>query len=512
VGADRTTCTPRPRSVSRYLAGLALAVLLGSCASIPKAVERPPSHAVEAYATAPLGRLVARRQPRSDVSGFRLLVSGDRAYRARLALVDEAVESLDLQYYVVERDDSTRELFAHVRRASERGVRVRLLLDDLNTVSRDAGLARFASRPNVQVRLFNPFPAARSSLASRFLVAAADLPRLTRRMHNKLLVADNAVAIAGGRNLGAAYFDGPGDVAFADLDVLVAGPVVRSLSESFDHFWNSELTYPIGAVAGAPANGVAGAPAPVTTSQGAPPAGELLRELVWARGHVLADRPTKVVGANALPADSVHEDVLAIVARAKRTVSIVSPYFIPDDHVMEVLRDLRRRGVSIGVLTNSLATTDMPMAHAAYARYRVELLALGVQLYELRTGPGRRGGLLGSSSRSSKASLHAKAVLVDDRVAVVGSMNLDPRSAQENTEVGVVIDSGELGARMARLFAQGIEPEASYTLRLEPDGRTLQWVTRDSGADRVRFRDPEAGWWRALSSVLLRVIVPEAAL
>ena len=490
-------------------------------------MERVPSHALENPGTTSLGRRVTAVLPSRDRSGFRLLSSGDTAYRARLALVDQAEQSLDLQYYVVERDPSTRELFARIRRAAEYGVRVRILLDDLNTVSRDAALARYAAHPNVEIRLFNPFPAARSSLASRFLVAAADLGRLTRRMHNKLFVADNAVAIAGGRNLGAAYFEGTEDVNFADLDVLAAGPVVRDQSRTFDRNWNSDLAYPVDMVVGRPA-GLATTPVPSPASATASlpaspgpageepsdalPVGEPLQRLVWAHAHVLADPPTKVASTGASAPGPVFDSVLAMLRRAGQSVAIVSPYVIPSSDLLDALRQLRDRGVAVQVLTNSLATTDMPVAHAAYARHRVELLTLGVQLHELRATPGRRGGLLGASSRSSRASLHAKGILVDGRWLVVGSMNLDPRSALENTEVGIVIDSAELGAQMARLIGQGIQPEASYALRLEPDGRTIQWTTRESGAEHTYVHDPEAGFWRSLANVLLRVTVPEAPL
>jgi phosphatidylserine/phosphatidylglycerophosphate/cardiolipin synthase-like enzyme len=504
----------------RALAGLGVLALLGSCASLPRDVARVPSHALDDFATTRLGQQVAAMQPNPDASGFRLLPSGDAAYDARVALVDQAQRSLDLQYYLIENDPPIRELFAHIRRAAERGIRVRLLLDDLRTASHDAALARFAARPNVQVRLFNPFPAGRSSSVSRFLLAAGDLSRLSRRMHNKLFVADNAVAIAGGRNLGAAYFQRTDDVNFADLDVLVAGPVVRDLSRSFDRYWNSRLAYPIAALAEPPAPGAAEGRVPTDAELAAPgspprrsPADlQLVWRLVWAPARVLVDRPSKVDGASR-PGDPpvILDDVLAIVRGATRSVVIVSPYFIPTAEVTDALRELRSRGVVVRVLTNSLATTDVPAAHAAYARHRPELLALGVELHELRATPSRRSAFLGSS-KSSRSSLHAKAILVDGHVLFVGSMNLDPRSAVENTEVGLLIDSADLGAQISRLFAQGVRPEDSYAVRLGTDGRTIEWITGDASGERRDSHDPEAGFWRSLTNVFLGMTIPEGLL
>jgi cardiolipin synthase C len=489
-------------------------LFLAGCATLPRNVERVPSRALEDFRATSLGRAVAAAQPSPDASGFRLVPSGDVAYQTRLALVDHAERTLDLQYYLIGDDPSTRELFTHVRRAIERGVRVRLLLDDLNAARHDAALARFAARPNVEVRLFNPFPAGRDSTVSRFLLAADDLRRLTRRMHNKLFVVDNAVAITGGRNLAGEYFQRTGDVNFADLDVLAAGAVVRDLSRSFDRYWNSPLSYPIATLTRASPNVPAAGLAPTDASTPPPPPGQAVGDLrlVWAPARVLVDRPSKVEGSDPPSEQSILlDDLLAIVGRAERDVAIISPYFIPDPEVTVVLRKIRARGVTVRVLTNSLATTDVPAAYAAYARHCPELLALGVELYELRPAPGQRRGFLRSAG-SSRPSLHAKAILVGGHLVFVGSMNLDPRSALENTEVGLLIDSRELGQQLARLFAQGILPENSYALRLAPDTQAVEWITRDGAEERRYRQEPEAGFWRRLGSRLLGVTVPEELL
>ena len=502
----------------RFLAWLVVLALVGACASLPHDVERNPSRALGEFDETALGRRVQAVQPDPKLSGFRLLPSGDTAYQLRLTLIDEAVRTLDLQYYTVERDASTRALFVHLRRAAERGVRIRLLLDDLNTVTRDANLARFAKHPRIEVRLFNPFPAGRGAAASRFLFAAADLPRLTRRMHNKLFVADNALAITGGRNLGAAYFQSTGDINFADLDVLVGGAAVRELSRTFDRYWNSKLTYPIEALASGspPATPAESSPVGADPAAGGPIRARqpLNLHLVWASSRVVVDRPSKVAHPGPGRNPTVTDDVLTLIQNATQSVTLVSPYFVPSPELTGVLRELRSRSVTVRVLTNSLATTDMPAAQVAYAGHRLELLSMGVELYELRPTSGGGPGFLGSGSGSgsSKSTLHAKAALVDDRWLFVGSMNLDSRSALENTEVGVIIDSRELGAHLARIMKQGTDPSVSYALRLAPDGRTIQWVTHDSGREAVHTHDPEAGFWRSLLATLLYGAVPEALL
>jgi putative cardiolipin synthase len=492
------------------------ALLLAACASLPRNVDRVPSYALRDTKDTPLAQAVAAALPGDGASGFRLMAAGDVAYSARLVLANSAKRSLDLQYYWVAADAPTRTLFAALRRAAGRGVRIRLLLDDLAAVHHDAGLARFSRLPNVQVRVFNPFVEGRANVLTRLLFSVRDLARVTRRMHNKLFIADNALAVVGGRNLTAEYFSDDQNQNFADLDVLVGGGAVQRLSKVFDDYWNSDLAYPIEALVTLPApdanhrpsaaQGVTVGDMPVSRFDLAD-----LR-LVRAPARVLADKPDKAIGA-ATPGDDtiVYRDVLSILRGAKQEVLIISPYFIPVDEVRALLRDLRARGVSVRVLTNSLASTDMPPAFAAYARHRPELLQMGVELYELRPTPGQARGLL-KSFKASKTALHAKAVLVDRRIVFVGSMNLDPRSKLENTEDGLILFSPELGARMARIFARGAAAENSYSVHLRADGRTLDWVTERPDGEAHYSCDPDASRLRRILTPLLRITVPENVL
>lgn len=528
---------------------LACMTLLAACASLPQQVERPPSQALDDPSRTALGRAVAAAQPRPGVSGFRLLVTGDDALEARRQLAERAQRTLDLQYYIVNDDAPTRALLAAVRAAADRGVRVRVLIDDMQTEGKDAAFAAFARHRNIELRLFNPFPGQRSSLMTRLLSSLGDLPRLNRRMHNKAFVADNAVGITGGRNLGAEYFLQNEEVNFADLDVLAAGPIVREISKVFDRFWNSEQAYPIAAfveaardapAAPAPRDEPAGEAQPVAAaaatpnvasgpSAAAPPtaSGPLplpapaqpipmpgrLGGLTWAPAVLLADAPTKIeFGASEAGDEAlILEDLTALMRSARRELLIVTPYFVPGSWGLELFDSLRARGVRVRVLTNSLAATDVPIVHAGYARYRRQLLQMGVELYELHHMPGRPRGWLGLFG-SSRASLHAKAMVIDGRVAVISTLNLDPRSIRLNTEMGVVIDSRALSAQVATLFGQSASPENSFRPRLAADGASLEWIGQVGGVQQRLTSEPEAGVWRTLIQRVLGPLAPDALL
>jgi phosphatidylserine/phosphatidylglycerophosphate/cardiolipin synthase-like enzyme len=496
---------------------LGCVLVIVGCASLPKQVERVPSHALTDTEGTVLAQTVAGALPGRGRSGFRIMAAGDIAYSARLKLTESAQRTLVLQYYWVASDTPTRTLFAALRRAADRGVRVRLLLDDLSAAQHDAGLRRFSSIPNVQVRVFNPFVAGRANVLTRMLFSVGDLARVTRRMHNKLFIADNALAIVGGRNLTAEYFSDDQAQNFADLDVLVGGAIVPRFSAVFDEYWNSDAAYPIEALVAPP--GPDDPPAPAASGvKPAMAADDGLNtsrfdlanlKLVSAPARALADNPAKATdGVTANEDAIVYHDVVTIVGGATREVLIISPYFIPATDVMALFRYLRARGVTVRVLTNSLASTDMPPAFAAYSRHRLDLLRIGVELYELRAAPGRARGLL-KSFTTSKTALHAKAVLVDERIVFVGSMNLDPRSKLKNTEDGLVILSPELGAQMERIFALGASHENSYAVRLSPDGQSLEWSTQGPNGEAHYSSDPDVTFLRRVLTPLLRVTVPE---
>lgn len=509
------------------------------CASLPPPVARPPVQALapaDAAAT-PLGRIVAKAAQGQDLSGFRLLVAGPDAMSSLIALADHAQRTLDLQYYLIRKDDSSRAILRRVRAAADRGVKVRLLLDDLNTAGEDEGLLRLTQHPRIEVRLFNPLPSWRSSTAGRVLTSLMDIERINHRMHNKMFIADNTLAVTGGRNLGDAYFLRDKDSNFLDIDVLVAGPAVRSLSATFDRFWNDPLAYPVEAIASSPSSTSASASSASASASAsandesnmaasaspAPPAvnnlsreldAGTLKQLEWTSAQVMADKPTKLdkdQQAHLRRDEVMHDDVDRLLLSARREVLIISPYFVPGAHGLALFQTLRQRGVNVRVLTNSLATTDAPAVHAGYARYRVPLLEMGVQIHELK--PQLDGGHTRKTAigpwGSSRASLHAKVVVIDGRLALVGSMNLDPRSAKLNSEMGVVMHSPHIARELSEVYKE--VSDSSYALSLTPDHQ-VQWQTQPAEPGLKGAHEPGVSLWLKLALKLLGPFAPDEIL
>ena len=515
-----STSFPRLRRTRAWLTAALSALVLGlaGCGNLPAQAPHEPTHALASNTGLPLAALVDASRPKDDkrpsLSGFRLLGSSEAAYGSRMALIDAATKTLDLQYYTIHYDSSTEALMERLREAARRGVRVRLLLDDFNAVGKNVAVLRLDLEPGIEVRMFNPVSGPRSSQAGRILGSLFDFKRIQQRMHNKILVADNTLAVAGGRNLGDAYFGQSDTSNFLDLDLLVAGPMVTELSHSFDAYWNDIRAYPVRnvlsgndlkafyadpapappaassagtqtRVASAPVDAADTTPAAPAVVEGHPVPGAtaMAREiqsgtlaLAWAPSALLVDKPTKIAPENPLDEsdrdDNVVDGVLNIVTRAQKEVLIISPYFVPGPRMMEVFTTLRQRGVRVRVLTNSLASNDAPLAHVGYARYRQPLLEAGVELFEMRAEGKTQQRFFGSTP-DSRASLHTKALVIDSRLLVVGSMNLDLRSQLQNTELGMVIRSRKLSAAMEAAIDQSLDD--SYELSLQ-DGQ-LRWTT-----------------------------------
>jgi len=506
------------RGVKHRLVLYGLTLLLAACASLPAPVSSQPTHAWANPQATHLGGLIAKSSPGAAVSGFRLLASGEEALGSLAALADHAEQTLDLQYYLIHTDDTSRSLMQHVRAAADRGVRVRLLLDDLNTAGQDQGLLRLTAHRNIEVRLYNPFPAGRIGTFSRILASVTDMSRINHRMHNKMFVADNALAITGGRNLGDAYFLQSKDSNFLDIDLLVAGPAVQALSATFDRFWNDPLAYPVAAVVNQPAAPSSPASAASSPMHGAlaTPSVALTRELkqgslalVWAPATVLADRPSKMQSEGTPTArEAIADDVERLIGSAKTELIVISPYFVPGERGVALFKALRERGVKVRVLTNSLATTDAPAVHIGYARYRHALLDMGVELHELRPRLHSTPAKLGAFG-SSRASLHAKVVVIDRQTALVGSMNLDPRSAKLNSEMGVVMHSPDIARQLAQLFED--VSKDSYHLSLT-SGQRVQWSATPPDDSLLDQSEPEASLWLKFALKLLSPFAPEEML
>lgn len=487
---------------------------LAGCVGLPQHVRRIPSEELRQPDSTTLGRIVEKAQVDGNLSGIRLLMSGDEALASLLALADHAEKTLDIQYYLIHEDDSARLLLRHVRLAADRGVRVRMLIDDLNTAGEDRRFMHLGQHANIEVRLFNPFPGGRSALWTRIAASLSEIPRINHRMHNKLFVADNALAITGGRNIGDQYFTRDAQSNFIDLDVVAGGPIVPALSASFDAFWNSKYAYPIASVASA----VPPEEAPPSLEEGVTSgdAGWLDRELDagtlqldWVPATLLADRPAKTA-SNAPPEDGIlATSIQALMRSAKSEVIIISPYFIPGPDGVELMRELVARGVHIRILTNSLASTDSPLVHNGYSHYRVALLKLGVDLEEVRPKLGQKRKRF-HPFKSSNASLHAKALVIDQNVVFIGSMNMDARSAHTNSELGLVMRSPEI-ARQVTSLLDDISADGSYVLRLDDHDRIV-WSSGEPGAERVWHTDPETTHAQRFLLHMLAPFAPEEML
>ncbi len=514
---------------------LAIAVaLLAGCASLP-AVDRQAieSVAIPLSKDTALGRIASAYRPAPELSGFRLMPLGTFSLDTRVQLARRAQVSLDVKYYHFEFDGTGRWLLRALRDAAQRGVRVRLLLDDFYTSGQDELLLAFAAHPNVEVRLFNPFIVARGGgQARRFLSAVGDWKRVNHRMHNKLFVADGAMAVIGGRNVADEYFlrSSTGE-NFIDVDAFTIGFIVEPLQALFDRYWNADAVYPLKTIIagdGPPEQlrqrfeeltgaATTSAPAALAGSDilGYGPLAEDLDEgrlgLIWAEAYVFADHPDKPFDGEAggeLQETSVTYNVFEALRKAQREVVLSSPYLVPGKDGMDMLRELRQRKVHVVAMTNSLGSTDEPVVHVGYSKYREPMLDLGIELYEVsatRVKKNRRLNLFGSSL----GRLHAKLAVVDKRWLFVGSMNLDPRSATINTELGAVIDSPQLAREMLRII--DIDRFLSaYRVRRSSHG--MQWLGVEGDEEVVLNDEPDSSLWQRFKLMLLRPFIPESLL
>lgn len=515
-----------PRRQGR-LALLILALLAGCGTLPPKPPEAAAAPLVGAESTS-LAAVARSSLLAGNASGFRLIPDPGHALDARMQLIERAEKSIDAQYYYVGDDRAGREFLDALERAANRGVRVRLLVDDLATVPLDPVLRRMDLLPNMEVRLFNPFCCARAHPATRFLSALADIGRLHRRMHNKLLISDRALALAGGRNIGDEYFGDGNGGAFVDLDTLLAGDIVQQLGAVFERYWTSEPAWPAAALipvsvdAAADARHAAGAGEPPAPQDvlGQPPLGPELDQgrisMQPGRAYAFADPPHKVLGQDgaAIEARSVISRVRDVALAARQEVLISSPYLVPRQVGLDNLRHLRDSGIEVRILTNSLAANDSLLAHIGYARYRRAILGVGADLYEVSPSRASKGHRKSSSSEVnglSKGRLHTKAVVVDRHSVFIGSLNLDPRSADHNTELGVWIDSPGLAQQVVHIF-DVTRLTGAYRVYAEPESGRLAWLPFTDAPQLPLFIEPESDALLWVLDMLLGPFVPDSLL
>ncbi|WP_296749963.1 phospholipase D family protein [Thiobacillus sp.] len=494
--------------ILKSLVLLCLPAAVAGCHTLPSLDGRSSSTALADTDATRLGRAIApQAAAHPDRSGVYPLLDSRDAFAARVLLARAAERSLDVQYYIWRQDMAGTLLFEALHEAAERGVRVRLLLDDHNTGGLDETLAALDTHPNIEVRLFNPF----ATRGVRWIGYLTDFSRLNRRMHNKSFTADSQATIIGGRNVGDEYFDATEGIVFVDLDLLAVGTVVEEVSRDFDRYWASASSYPVDRLLppadpalleqlASKASLIERDPAARTYME-ALRESPFVRELVegtlpfeWAATRMVSDDPAKGLGLND-GASILPSQLDRIIGKPETSVELVSAYFVPTKSGTEQLTRLAREGVKIQILTNALEATDVAVVHAGYAKRRKPLLEAGITLYELqRLSPNLKRDRRAGGSGSSGASLHAKTFAVDRSRVFVGSFNFDPRSARLNTELGFVVESPALAGRIEEAFVGGI-PAGAYEVRLSETGN-LYWIEHRDGRPLRHETEPGTGFWK----------------
>ena len=459
------------------------------------------------------GRVLSEDQAQHPhLSGVYFLQSPETAFAARGKMAQEAEKTLDIQYYIWKKDTTGLLLLQAAYQAAERGVRVRLLLDDNGTKGLDAELMALDAHPNIEVRLFNPFVFRRF----KALGFVTDFSRANRRMHNKSFTADNVVTVVGGRNIADEYFGATNEVVFADLDAIVIGEVVKDVSESFDDYWRSQSAYPIAQIVKpnsslqqAALNALLNHHQQHNSTQYLQAIGQLKsvssllhnnHQVHWVPAQFIADVPEKGLGSVPKHQLLLH-DMAQTLGESKKSLDVVSPYFVPTKEGTDYFINLTKQGVQVRIITNSMAATDVLPVHSGYAKYRKQLIKAGVQLYEMKPDPSssqfaEQLGLIGSSG----SSLHAKTFSSDQLRFFVGSFNFDPRSANLNTELGIVIDDAQIAAQMNELFEHKIHA-TSWQVHYDAANEQLQW--HDVQNNTVLTQEPHStAWQRGILKVL----------
>ncbi len=527
LGRAPLNCAPTAGSGSRAWcrAVLALAILLTTaCSTVMPGADFPrtASLALVHPAQTRLGGQFMREASAHDgQSGFHIISDGVDGFLARVQMIDAAEKTLDLQYFIFRGDQTGRLLTDALTRAASRGVRVRVLVDDGDTVAGDGQILALDGRPGIEIRVFNPFAYRGHSRLRRGLEFLFDAARLDYRMHNKLLIVDDSIALVGGRNIGNQYFQMDPASQFADDDVFSAGPIAQQLSATFDEYWNSRFAIPARALAAATRGprtrskkqwrwrqrnqmrtlASPGVDYTAKIASGEPYADLISGRLpmVWAVAEVICDSPDKkLVQSGQRRGRLMERAVAAAAGKVKSEMLMITPYVVPAPDEMKLLADMRRRGVTIRILTSSLEAAPALLAQSGYMHYRVPLLKEGVQLYELRArlGNTKGSGQTRRISRFGNYSLHAKQFVFDRKRVYYGSMNFDQRSRHLNTEIGLIIDSPELAAQSAQRFEAMVAPQNAYTVKLlapagSAGGRTrLVWDTVEDGKPVEYHREP----------------------
>ena len=496
----------------RSLWFLLIALMFLSCASLPPPEEKTPSYSYDPHPDSRLAVVadILINNVDDGHSGFFKLFRNDDAMRWRLLLADMAEETLDMQYFIWQDDASGDLLLDRVIKAADRGVRVRILVDDIYVIGADRTVAALSQHPNIQMRLFNPMEGRTSSMFLFVMEFLGNIEKLNHRMHNKLIVADNRFAIVGGRNIGQEYFGLNPKHNFTDFDVVAFGPVAKKISASFDIYWNNQWAYPGEALLQNYKNQELLPQLREELQEHLAEKEKLLVEFKqqpqdWntlllkleqkmKRGtsKVIYDEP--LIGEEIPPAQLV-ETLGELAVNAQYELLISTPYFIPHEDFYQDIPDMISRGVRVVVLTNSLGSTNIPMVHSGYKKHRKNVLEMGVELFEMRHDATVRGKFDTPPVQSKAFGLHAKYMVIDRKLTFVGSLNLDPRSIYINTEMGLIVDSANLAEAVAQEFNEELKPENAWQVLLDDKGR-LFW----KAGDTIIQRDPARSFWQRFQS------------
>ncbi|HNP36478.1 MAG TPA: phospholipase D family protein [Woeseiaceae bacterium] len=507
-------------SCHKVLAVLLLAVFFGGCASVDSNYPRIPSTALPADGSTMLGQqysgVVAAHPP--NLSGFHALPDGIDALAARILLAERAERSIDLQYYLIKNDLVGRAFLHSLLRAADRGVRVRLLLDDVFTSGYDAGMQALMQHPNFEIRVYNPF---NRGFAGRALGSIVNFKRVNRRMHNKSFTVDNQATIIGGRNIAAEYFAAREDSNFGDLDVVAIGPIVNEVSNMFDLYWNHPTAYPVAAFAkptddpeGALVRlrkSLADAYDDVPNTKYAEAIGERFSAFAragndiyrWSPYRLVYDSPEKGLKGNPDDSQRISRQILEELSGAEHQIFLVSPYFVPRKGGIKLIKEFRAKGVEVSVITNSLAANNQFSVHAGYAPSRKPLLEAGVKIYEARPDAEVISADLVAAS-GAKATLHTKSFMVDNKEIFIGSFNFDPRSVNLNTEMGVIIRNQELADEYVKLLHDKL-PANAYEVFLN-EKNDLRWRGLNDGAEVIYKKEPQTSWWDRFVVGFVRIL------
>ncbi len=488
------------RIVRKLLLGCGLMLAIGGCTYVPFDTPKENSFAIPATGTN-AERVAAKLTGLDkDVVAMAPLYDGNDALGARLRMIERAESSIDLQTFLIKPDLAGSLIWLALYSAAERGVKIRLLLDDVFTTAQDDQIASLNAHPNVEIRVFNPL-SRNSTVAVNFLL---DFSRVNRRMHNKVTITDGSFAIVGGRNIADEYFSVGTQYDFADFDLFVAGKPVLKLSKAFDLYWNDAWSLPFSAIHEGDLTPLTEAyeqfqkralGEEVATYERAL-GSEYLRQLVngretvyFGRAKVVVDDPTKLRSRSGTGPYVVGDAFFNSLRRAKSNFRLVTPYFIPEEYGAEFLEKLVENGIDVSVVTNSLASTNHPYTHGHYARYRKRLINAGIDFFEVRSDAATsdlNGGI--------PLTLHTKIATIDETYVFVGSANIDPRSIRQNSEIGMLIRSPGL-AKDINAQLDAALPNNTYRVSVGDTGK-LQWEDTASTKSELLPREPKAGFWR----------------